>query len=125
MLGRRKFPAIGTRKIREGGDRDAPAKRGYDHIWSALSTRFRRKNPFCRFCDQEGRDAVPADVVDHIVPVTDGPNLRLTWSNLQSLCSVHHNGVKRRLEEIARKHDAIDRLPEWCANPGSRPKRMR
>jgi 5-methylcytosine-specific restriction endonuclease McrA len=125
ILRHRQFPKIGGRAVREGVKREAPAKRGYDYIWSKVSTRFRRGHPFCRFCEQKGFEATPADVVDHIIPVEDGPDLRLTWSNFQSLCNSCHNGLKRRLEAYAREHEMIDKLPEWCANPESRPRKLR
>lgn len=124
-LGKRSFPTVGGGRTKEGQPRETAARRGYNHIWSKLSARFRRKHPFCRFCEQQGFEARLADVVDHIQPVTDRPDLRLTWSNLQSLCNDHHNGLKRRLEAHAREMGQIDLLPEWCADPASRPKRLR
>lgn len=125
ILRRRKFPTVGGRAVREGAPREDSGRRGYDHIWSKLSTRFRRSHPFCRFCEQKGFEATPADVVDHIIPKDDRPDLRLTWSNLQSLCNSCHNGLKRRLEAYAREFGQLDLLPEWCANPESRPRKLR
>lgn len=123
-LRRRRFPTIGGRAVREGAHRKDAGRRGYDHIWSKLSDRFRRKNPFCRFCEQQGRDATPADVTDHIIPVQDAPDMRLKWSNLQPLCDHCHNGLKRRLEEHARSTDQIDMLPRWCEEPETRPRKL-
>lgn len=122
VLRRRKFPQVGGRAVKDGAPRSNAGTRGYDHIWSKLSERFRRKHPFCRFCEQQGREIGPADLVDHIIPVKDRPDLRLTWSNLQSLCRSHHEGTKARLEAYARENDMLHMLPEWCANPESRPK---
>lgn len=125
-LRRRKFPQVGGRAKHKADDRPRgnSTDRGYDSIWDKLSRRFRRKKPFCRFCEQKGLEAQLADVVDHILPVADRPDLRLTWSNLQGLCGPCH-GYKGRLEAYARKHDMMDMLPEWCANPESRPRRLR
>lgn len=124
-LRRRKFPMVGGRTIKEGSPREVSTKRGYDYIWEKLSKRFRRTHPFCRFCEQKGYEARPATVVDHIIPVADRPDLRLTWSNLQSLDDECHNGIKRRLEAYARENGLLDMLPEWCANPESRPRKLR
>lgn len=123
-LRRFQFPTVGGRKVREGALREQSSERGYDHIWQKLSARYRRKNPFCRFCEQQGFEASLADVTDHIIPVRDNRDLRLTWSNLQSLCNRHHNGEKRRLEEYARNTGMLDELPKWCADPDSRPRRL-
>lgn len=125
ILRHREFPKVGGRAVREGAPREASSKRGYDYIWEKMSTRFRRSHPFCRFCEQKGFEATPADAVDHIIPKDDRPDLRLTWSNCQSLCNSCHNGLKRRLEAYAREHDMLDMLPEWCANPESRPRKLR
>lgn len=126
ILRRRKFPQVGGgRVVKEGAPRGSARERGYTALWDKLSTRFRRRHPFCRFCEQKGFEARPATVTDHIIPVADRPDLRLTWSNLQSLDDECHNGLKRRLETYAREHDMLDMLPEWCANPESRPRKFR
>lgn len=61
------------------------------------------------------------DVVDHMVPIGDDPERRLDWDNLDALCHVHHNGLKRRIEEYARKTGALEMLPIWMKNPETRP----
>lgn len=125
ILRSRKFPQVGGRAVlKDERPRGNSTERGYDYIWSKLSTRFRRKHPFCRFCEQRGFEARPADVVDHIIPVRDRPDLRLTWSNLQSLCAACH-AFKGKLEAHARDRGLLDLLPEWCANPESRPRKFR
>jgi len=120
MYERRKFPLVGGR--RQGEEDDAPrARKDYDHIWEKLSVRFRRKNPFCRFCEQEGFECQPADSVDHIIPLRHG-GPRLDWGNLQSLCSMHHYGRKFKFELKAEKIGDISLLKEWCADIKSAPK---
>lgn len=114
---KRQFPMIGGRRRFE---EKSSSQRGYDHAWEKLSSDFRRRNPFCRFCEQEGFEASLADDVDHIIPLEDGGK-RLDRSNLQSLCRRHHNGLKRRLQEYARRTGQIDDLPNWCENPTNRP----
>ncbi|WP_306049203.1 hypothetical protein [Oceaniradius stylonematis] len=62
-----------------------------------------------------------ADVVDHMVPVADAPQLRLDPNNLDGLCHRHHNGWKRRLEDYARKAGLLHMLPMWVKRPETRP----
>jgi 5-methylcytosine-specific restriction enzyme A len=49
-----------------------------------------RDNYLCQDCLKEKR-ITPADVVDHIVPIKVDWSLRLSLSNLRSLCHAHHN----------------------------------
>ena len=117
MFRRREFPKVGVKA--QGFPKRAAAAE-YDHRWERMSLNFRKKHPFCRFCEQEGYEARLADDVDHIVPIEDG-GAKLDVTNLQSLCRRHHNGLKRRLQEHARKHGMLEMLPKWCAEPRSRP----
>lgn len=118
MFRRRQFPTIGGKAPVE--ERGSASSQGYDAAWNKLSVAFRRRKPFCRFCEQDGFEARPADVVDHVVPIADG-GARLKWENLQGLCHGHHNGLKRRLEDHARRTDQVHRLPDWCADKANRP----
>lgn len=96
----------------------------YDEKWRRLSIKFRKSNPFCRFCQQEGRDT-PATQVDHIKPWEEFPELRYEWKNLESLCFYHHSVTKQKLENYARKHGRLDELPEWCSDPRTRPDELK
>lgn len=98
-------------------------ERGLTDKWARMSIRFRRQNPFCRFCAQEGRDELTA-VVDHILPRREYPELTYVWSNCQGLCR-HHDGVKQALEIYARERGLLDQLPLWCEDPMKRPERFR
>lgn len=104
--------------------RENAGRRGYDAEWAKLSARYRRRHPLCEECEQQGRSAL-CDVVDHIIPVADRPDLRLEERNLWALCNSCHNGLKRRMEAYARKAKRLDDLPNWCRNPASRPKVFR
>lgn len=115
---KRSFPMVGG-KSRDPREKTA-AQRGYDHAWERLSAKLRRNRPFCLFCEQEGFEARIADDVDHIIPLEDGGK-RLDPANLQPLCRQHHNGLKRRLQEYARRTGQINALPLWCSDPNSRP----
>lgn len=93
-----------------------------DWRWRKLSVSFRKKNPFCRFCDQAGFDTQPCDVVDHIIPRAWRPDLIYEWSNLISLCHHHHSKVKQGMEIYAKKiGDPNELLPMWCKMPETRP----
>ena len=48
------------------------------------------EEPLCRHCLRDGR-VVAATLVDHIIPLSEAPDLRLVRSNLQSLCSRCHS----------------------------------
>ena len=98
-------------------------ERGLDSRWERMSIAFRRQNPFCRFCEQRGRDTL-AELVDHILPRREYPQLTYVWKNCQSLCR-HDDGVKQAMEIYARERGLLEELPLWCADPKSRPERFR
>jgi len=124
VYGRPRYPTAMPARRRENRERTSASARGYDHLWQKVRDRFIRSSPFCKFCEQVGRDATLADEVDHIVPLRDGGD-RLKKVNLQSLCTTHHNGLKRQMETYAREHGCTDMLPEWCDDPTKRPTRFR
>ena len=70
--------------------REASHKRGYDATWHKLSRMVRMEEPLCRHCLREGR-VTAATLVDHIVPLSLSPELRLDRGNLQALCSRCHS----------------------------------
>ena len=116
--------AVAAQKIAKTGNfRGSPRERGYDSKWDRLSIAYRKRNPFCAWCSQAGRDTL-TDVVDHMIPVVDRPELRHDWKNLLALCK-HHHGMKFSLETYARESGLLDKLPEWCREPSSRPLQFR
>ncbi|MGE7828978.1 HNH endonuclease [Paenibacillus sp. NPDC093718] len=59
--------------------------------WKKLrEVAFRRDNGLCQDCLDEKR-FTKGDVVDHQVPIKVDWSLRLTLSNLRTLCHRHHN----------------------------------
>lgn len=70
-----------------GVKRESSYKRGYDSDWYKIRNEYARAYPTCCVpgCGQ------PTEEVDHIIPVRQRPDLRLTWSNLQALCKSHHS----------------------------------
>jgi len=103
--------------------RGSPRERGYDEAWSRLSAAYRRDNPFCEKCEQDGRIEL-AVLVDHMIPVRHSEERRLDRENLWSLCSQCH-GWKYRLERYAEAAHKVGHLIEWCRHPEKRPKSLR
>lgn len=58
-------------------------------MWRKTRAAFLMQHPLCVRCAKEDK-AVPAVVVDHIVPVKAG-GARFDATNLQPLCVSHHN----------------------------------
>jgi len=69
--------------------------------WTEASLRHRQHEPLCRLCKAEGR-IVPAQQVDHIIPVREGVN---PWdeTNWQSLCAPCHLKKSRRDQGISER----------------------
>lgn len=103
-----------------GPYRGSSRSRGYTSKWDRLAIAFRRKHPFCRFCEQDGRDDL-AECVDHIIPAAQREDLRYEWSNLQALCARHHDGLKQRMEILALGRGDLEALVTWCSSAAARP----
>lgn len=58
--------------------------------WQKIRDQRRRLNPLCEECEKKGR-IVAMQVVDHIRPVDEAPELALDINNTQSLCNFHHD----------------------------------
>jgi len=82
-----------TREQRRGSKQ----ARGYGGQWERISRLKREACPVCEVC----HDA-PATEVDHITPFRGvGDPLRLSWSNLQSICQPCHQ-KKTRAQQVGR-----------------------
>lgn len=117
-------PRAPVTEMRLPSRRGDPAARGLGHRHRVLAEKFKRAHPFCRMCEQEGRNGVPAEIADHILPRAEYPHLALEWSNLQGLCR-HHDGVKQAMEVYARAEGCVEELLGWCSSLESRPLRFR
>lgn len=116
--------AVAVEKITKTGRfRGSPAERGYDAKWNGISLYFRRLNPFCVLCDQQGRTTL-TEVADHMIPVHDRPDLVHDFKNLAPMC-IAHNNMKKQWEAYARQNGMIDLLPMWVKDPDSRPPQFR
>lgn len=84
--------------------RGSAASRGYDATWRRLRVQFLRQNPLCE-CDDCGAGAIRmtlAEVVDHIIPIEERPDLRLDWSNLRSMSKRCHDAHTARTRGYGR-----------------------
>lgn len=84
-----------AREARRLADRRRDAKheyRGWYKLarWQKERRIFLDANPFCVECAKEGRDAVKATDVDHIVPHRGDYEKFWAVANWQALCSMHH-----------------------------------
>jgi 5-methylcytosine-specific restriction protein A len=108
--------ATQLKHLRQRADRrrSSPSKRGYDAAWQRLRKAKLASDPLCE-CDGCRRTGalVPADVVDHIEPIEERPDLRLTWSNLRSMAKAHHDRHTARTRGFGRA-----RTPRGGSNLG-------
>lgn len=72
--------------------RGSSSSRGYDSAWQKVREAKANRNPLCERCLLRGIER-PLDVVHHIKPVEDFPELRLVMENLESLCRFHHEDI--------------------------------
>ncbi len=69
--------------------RESSTARGYDYAWQRLRRRKLQVDPLCVGFKSQGRASLGQEV-DHIIPLSQRPDLRLVWENLQSLCGRCH-----------------------------------
>lgn len=72
---------------------------GYDYDWQQLRSAYLAEHPLCQCvdCDDGRLRVMPANVVNHIEDIRDRPDLRLEWSNLQSMnkhCHDRHTRLR-------------------------------
>lgn len=94
-------PRLKTATVTRVQGADAKPSQGmYGWKWQKRREDFLRKHPLCVMCVKDDR-AVPATVVDHIVPHQGNQALFWDESNWQPLCASHHSGEKQRQEREA------------------------
>lgn len=62
--------------------------------WIKLRNHKRMLNPLCEICLLEDR-LTPVDIVHHMCEIKEDWELRLTLSNLQSVCFSHHQKIHK------------------------------
>lgn len=98
------------------GGETSSAARGYGYAWQKLRSEHLAKHPHCVYCLREiGMTGwSPADVVlacaargivepigtigDHVTPHRGDRRLQLDPDNVQTLCKLHHDSEKQRVE---------------------------
>ena len=81
--------------------RGSSSSRGYDYAWQKLRDRKLRADYLCASCESQGRATLACEV-DHIIRMSERPDLRLDADNLQSLCRPCH-AAKSAAERAADK----------------------
>ena len=119
---RLKPPPMKNREAREHRERfrGSARERGYTTEWDHLRNDYIENNPLCEEHLRRGF-VLSAEVVDHMIPISEDPSGRLNSANLDSLCHDCHNNWKRRIERFARQTDQTDQLRTWVKNPKLRP----
>jgi len=86
--------------------RASATNRGYDADWRRLRDAKLAANPLCE-CEDCARDkrVTVAQVVDHIQPIAERPELRLAWSNLRSMAKTCHDRHTARTRGWGRHRD--------------------
>lgn len=68
-------------------DRPSREARGYDRTWRKLRLAILARDKYlCQICLQKGLLKI-ADAVDHKIPISQRPDLRLDPDNLQACCT--------------------------------------
>ena len=79
----------------------------HDKRWSRISAQKRKGEALCRLCHASGK-IVPANVVDHIVPLAEGGTHE--QSNLMPLCKRCHDAIKTPADLRARERAARSQM---------------
>ena len=89
--------------------------------WQRVRRMVLHSQPLCAACAELGY-STPSDVVDHIQPVRDRPDLAFTLDNLRGLCKLCHDSAKKREEmrghEIGSKRDGSPMDAKHFGNDG-------
>jgi 5-methylcytosine-specific restriction endonuclease McrA len=101
----RKIPSLRTRATQPVPHmRTHDIRNHYDADWKRLRLSYLMEHPLCQ-CDdcKEGKLRLTrAEVVDHRIPITTRPELRLEWSNLRSMSKRCHDKHTRTEENRKR-----------------------
>jgi 5-methylcytosine-specific restriction protein A len=97
-------PAHYKDRAQKDRERGSAAARGYDADWERARAAFLAEHPLC-MCDdcKEGAVRVTAAiVVDHIIPISVRPDLRLEPSNFRSMSKTCHD--RHTAKQVAGGH---------------------
>jgi 5-methylcytosine-specific restriction endonuclease McrA len=88
-------------------DKRSSSERGYGTAWRKVRNAYLQEHPLCVMCKADGKVAA-ANVVDHVVPHHGDQKLFWDESNLQALCTSHHNSDKQMFEKSGRVRAKFD-----------------
>lgn len=71
----------------------------YGRRWAKARASYLAENPYCVYCEGEGRPYQRGNVVDHIQPHRGDAVLFWNIDNWQTLCKQHHDGAKQAEEK--------------------------
>lgn len=99
-----KIPILRTSKWKTPRRRSRDTDADYDSDWRKMRAAYLAEHPLCACPDcDEGRIRLrAANVVDHIVPISEGPSRRLDWTNLRSMakrCHDRHTRTQQNIKE--------------------------
>ena len=82
-------------------ERGSSGERGYDATWQKLRDIKANRDPLCEEC-LKSKKVKPLEIVHHIKPIEEYPELRLMMENLMSLCNDCHEQVYHKGERWGR-----------------------
>ena len=85
--------------------RGSSTARGYGYDWQRLRRLKLQADPLCEDCQPRGRATLAVEV-HHKIKISERPDLRLDWDNLQSLCEPCHD-AKSAAERAADRGGVI------------------
>ncbi|AYF88634.1 HNH endonuclease [Pseudomonas sp. DY-1] len=78
--------------------RPASDKFYWTNTWKKKSEEYRARHPLCEECEQIGL-VEQSQLVDHIIPYRERPDLGLVDENLRALCWPCHNRIGEKVRE--------------------------
>jgi 5-methylcytosine-specific restriction protein A len=99
------YCSVHTKAVRQQSDqlRGNAASRGYDQAWQRLRVLYLAEHPVCECeeCQSGERRLIAAQVVDHRIPISERPDLRLMWTNLRAMSKPCHDRHTARTQGFA------------------------
>lgn len=69
--------------------RGSASERGYNHAWNVFAADYKRRHPLCADCEDKGL-TVAVEEVDHVIPLSERPDLKFDERNLRGRCKPCH-----------------------------------
>lgn len=103
-LGRSREQQQAVLRTETDRQRGTTAQRGYGADWQRLRLSFLATHPLCECDDCAGgaKRIRAASVVDHIIPISERPDLRLVETNLRAMAKTCHDARTARDQGFGR-----------------------